>query len=136
MSRAYRIRVSESIHRVLRAGDRVSTRLEILEVLPPEQISALLAQELESRGYQRAGDELVRKTDGVTVTVDVSTGTVTVAAQACEEVELEGIREARAYDEDGRHAREPREALRRQVHGDIDRHAAEQETARQTGGTY
>lgn len=135
MSRAYRIRVSESIHRVLRAGDRVSTRLEILEVLPPEQISALLAQELESRGYQRAGDELVRKTDGVTVTVDVSTGTVTVAAQACEEVELEGIREARAYDEDGRHARETREALRRQVQGDIDRHAAEKETAMQTDVT-
>ena len=113
MSRAYRIRVSESVHRVLRAGDRVSTRLEILEVLTPEQMSALLAQELEGRGYQRDGNRLARKTDGVTVTVDVSTGTVTVAAQACAEVELEAIREGRAYDEDGevapgaRHGRAP-----------------------------
>ena len=41
MSRAYRIRVSESVQRVLRAGDRVSTQLEILEVLPPEQMAAL-----------------------------------------------------------------------------------------------
>src|SRR5580704_16128592 len=101
MSRAYRIRVSESVHRVLRAGDKVSTHLEILEVLPPEQMSELLAHELENRGYRRDGKLLVRKTDGVTVTVDTATSTVTVAAEACEQVELKGDREGHAYDEDG-----------------------------------
>ena len=43
MSRAYRVAVKESVNRVLRAEDRVSTQLEILEVLPPEQPEVLEA---------------------------------------------------------------------------------------------
>ncbi len=132
MSRAYRIRVSDSVHRVLRAGDRVSTQLEILEVLPPEQVRALLAKELEGRGYKRDGDLLSRTTGGVTITVDVATSTVTVAAQACEEVELKGEREGRAYDDDGRSAKEAREKLHRQLQSDLDKQAADKEAALQT----
>ncbi len=135
MSRAYRIRVSESVHRVLRAGDRVSTQLEILEVLPPQQMSELLAQELEGRGYKRNGNNLVRKLDGVTVTVDVTTSTVTVAAEACEEVELKGEREGRAYDDAGPNSKATREVLRRELQGDLDKQAAEKETALQTDVT-
>jgi hypothetical protein len=135
MSRAYRIRVSDSLHRVLRAGDRVSTRLEILEVLPPEQMGKLLASELERRGYKRDGNMLSRTTDGVTVTVDVGTSTVTVAAQACEEVELKGEREGRAYDEAGRSAKDAREQLRRQLQSDLDKQAADKEAALQTDVT-
>ena len=37
MSRAYRIRVKESVARDIRGEDCIETRLEILEVLPPEQ---------------------------------------------------------------------------------------------------
>ena len=73
MSRAYRIRMGASNRRVFRAADCISTHLEILEVLPPEQMSELLAAELEGRGYQRKGAILVRHVDGVTVTVDVAT---------------------------------------------------------------
>ena len=43
MSRSYRISVRECVNRVIRAEDRVSTNLEMLEVLPPEQMAGLLA---------------------------------------------------------------------------------------------
>src|SRR3954454_24059182 len=81
MSRSYRISVRESVNRVIRAEDRVSTELEILQVLPPEQMSGLLADELQSRGFEREGGQLVRRQDGVTVSVDPDTGTVTVSSE-------------------------------------------------------
>jgi len=136
MSRAYRIRVGDSVHRVLRAGDRVSTQLEILQVLPPEQMATLLGKELEGRGYQRDGDNQVsRKIDGVTVTVDSATGTVTVAAEACQEVELRSEREGHAYDDDGLSAKKIKGGLRRQVQSDLDKQAADKEAAMQTDVT-
>jgi hypothetical protein len=60
MSRAYRIRVRESLKRILRAKDQVSTQLELLEILPAEEMAGLLAQELECRGFLRQGRALVR----------------------------------------------------------------------------
>ena len=54
MSRAYRISVKESVHRVIKAEDSVCTQLEVLEVLPPEQMAGLLADELEKRGFKKA----------------------------------------------------------------------------------
>jgi hypothetical protein len=135
MSRAYRIRVSDSVHRVLRAGDRVGTQLEILPVLPAEQMGALLAQELERRGYRREGNQLARTTDGVTISVDVTTSTVTVSAQTCTEVQLPGEREGRAYDDEGQSAGQVREQLRRQLQSDLDKRAADQEAALQTDVT-
>jgi hypothetical protein len=46
MSRAYRIRVSESLNRTLQAEDEVCSQIELLEVLPPEQMAELLRDEL------------------------------------------------------------------------------------------
>src|SRR5438132_10870328 len=101
MSRSYRIAIRETLRRVIKANDRVSTQLEILEVLPCEQMAELLAQELERRGFQREGDELVREQDGVKVSVDPRTGTVTVSAESSEEVDLKQDREGRAFDDVG-----------------------------------
>jgi hypothetical protein len=42
MSRAYRISVKESDTRHLKAGDEIGTQLEILEILPPEDMATLL----------------------------------------------------------------------------------------------
>ncbi|MGL4549982.1 MAG: hypothetical protein ACRC33_02245, partial [Gemmataceae bacterium] len=53
MSRSYRISVRECVNRVIKAEDRISTQLEVLEVLPPEQMAGLLAGELEKEGYRR-----------------------------------------------------------------------------------
>ena len=52
MSRAYRVRVRESTHQVIRAEDHVSTTLEMLEILPCEEMAELLRAELIGRGFR------------------------------------------------------------------------------------
>lgn len=88
MSRAYRIAVSESVERIIHVEDGVATTLELLPILAKERQADILADELEQRGFKR--DEknpgtMVRETEnGVTVEVDLETGTVkaTVTSQA------------------------------------------------------
>src|SRR6516162_3401489 len=123
MSRAYRVSVRECQNRTIRAEDHVSTQLEILEVLPPEQMAGLLADELERRGFQRDGTRLVRKQNGVTVTVETTTATVTVAAEVAEEAVIQAERSDRAFDDAGPHAKVVRENLKQQLEKDIDNKA-------------
>jgi hypothetical protein len=129
MSRAYRIRVRESLTRVVKAHDRISTQLEVLEILPPEQMGELLAQELERRGFERQGNVVVREQDGVTVTVDPASGSVTVSAEGSHEVELESEQEGRAYDDAGAHAARVRKDLQEQAKKDLEEQA-QRETER------
>jgi hypothetical protein len=121
MSRAYRIRVRESVHRVIKAEDRVGTQLEILEVLPPEQMAGLLGDELVRRGFERDGKHLVRKQDEVTITVDPHRGIVTVVAECAEEANVEGEKEGRAWEDVGPHAKQVQEALREELQKDLER---------------
>ena len=123
MSRAYRISVKETLRRVIRANDRVSTQLEILEVLPEEQMAELLARELEGRGYERKDGNLVKEQDGMVITVDPRTGTVTVSAESAREVEIEGSREGRAWDDAGPSARQVREQVRQELVRDLEKQA-------------
>src|SRR3954463_9725450 len=101
MSRAYRIRVSESLSRTLRAEDSVSTHLELLEILPPEQMADLLRPELERRGFENKDGQLVRRDGDVTTTIDPVTGTITVRSGTEQDVELHGQREGLSYDDFG-----------------------------------
>src|SRR6476469_4258937 len=101
MSRAYRVAIRERIRRVLRASDRVSTQLEIIEILPAERMAGLLARELEQRGFRVEDGNMVRDQNGVTVTVDPGTGVVTVTAEGSKEVALQKEKEGRAYDDLG-----------------------------------
>ncbi|MEM9489217.1 MAG: hypothetical protein AAGC55_08735 [Myxococcota bacterium] len=82
MSRAYRISMSESVSRVVRVTDGVRTQLELLDVLPVEATCELLAQELAERGFERDGEEMVRRDeDGLELRVAVggdAPGQVTV----------------------------------------------------------
>jgi F0F1-type ATP synthase membrane subunit b/b' len=120
MSRAYRIQLSEKLQRVLRAKDHVSSQIELLEILPQEQMAQLLEQELERRGFVRGEEGLVREQNGVKVTVDPATGTITVHSELCEEASLQIDREARVFDDWQRESREKmaeaaREELRREL---------------------
>jgi hypothetical protein len=120
MSRAYRLKVRETLRRVLRASDHVSTRLELLEILPQEQMAELLTEELVRRGFRRKGKSLVRQANGTDVTIEPATGTVTVGAEAVEHVELEGDKEGSAYGE-GPEARKAVEAdLRKKLRQDLE----------------
>jgi hypothetical protein len=127
MSRAYRIRVRESLKKTVKARDGISTQLEILEVLPADQMADLLAEELEQRGFECKEGELVRTRDGVTVTVDPETGSVTVQAEAAAKLDLEAEKEGRAYDESGPHAKSATKSLRDQARKELEKQA-DQET--------
>jgi hypothetical protein len=127
MSRAYRIRVREGLSRVLRASDHVSTQLEILGILPPEEMAGLLREELAQRGYRDEGGRLVRERDGVSVTVDPTTGEVTVAAAADHEVTVEGERQGYAFDEEGHHAEQARRDLTRELRKELAAQADQKE---------
>src|SRR5262249_4824444 len=99
MSRAYRIAVRESIKRVVRARDHVSTDLEVLGILSKEQMAGLLAQELQSRGFKQKGKNLVRSKDGVSITVEPDSGKVTVQSDLEQEIQIDGERIRRSYDD-------------------------------------
>ncbi len=129
MSRSYRIRVRETLRRVIRASDRVSSQLELLEILPAEQMAELLAGELTARGFVREGSQAVRTQHGVTVTIELDSGTVTVQAQSQQEVNLASEKEGRAYDDAGPNAKEVRaqmrENLRTALEKEADQHRSE-----------
>jgi hypothetical protein len=122
MSRAYRIRVRESVSRVVKGKDSVSTQLEILEILPPEQIGELLCEELEERGFERDGDVMVRRQEnGITVTVDPKTGVATVEVEGEQKVDIQKEREGHAWDDVGPSADNTRKALKDQLKKDLEK---------------
>lgn len=131
MSRSFKISVKENITRVIRAEDSVSTQLEMLEILPADQMAGLLHDELTQRGFQQEGNVLVRHDKGVTITIDPQKGTVTVQAELSEKVHLEGEKEGRAYDDIGPSSKSIREDLKRQLHKDLDKKAEEKEASLQ-----
>ncbi len=101
MSRAYRIKVRESQNRTVKARDHVSTQLEILSILPPEQMADLLAKALEEQGFERCGDQLSREQNGVVIVVDATTGIVSVHSEDERAVTVEGELDGYAPTPDG-----------------------------------
>jgi FtsH ternary system domain X5 len=126
MSRSYRIRVRETLRRVIRASDHVSSQLELLEILPPEQMSELLAKELAAREFERQGNQCVRKSKGVTITVDLAAGSVTVQAESQQQANLSSEKEGRAYDDMGPQAKQIEQQLREQLKAGLEKDAARQ----------
>jgi len=107
MSRAYRLKVSESCRRVLRGSDHVSTQLEILDVLPREAMANLLAKELVAQGFEEECEgEYARTENGVTVRVVAATGEVIVEAEVSSEEEIEVSRTGSYFDETNQKQRE------------------------------
>jgi len=131
MSRAYRVSVKESVNRVIRAEDKVSTDLEIIEVLPPEDMGRLLADELAKRGFEREGEVMVRRENGVTVTVDPKTGTVTVSAEATEQVTEETEKTGHGYDDVGPGQEKIRENLRNEAQKELEKKVQERNASLQ-----
>ena len=129
MSRAYRIKVSESLNRIIRASDHVSTQLDVLEILPCEQMAALLERELIALGFERQGDLLTREQNGVIVEVDPASGTVTAKAEADQRVQMEREGEARIFDDWGSEsAQKIREATQERLRGEMEKQAKREET--------
>jgi hypothetical protein len=135
MSRAYRIAVKESIKRIVRARDHVSTDLEILGILPKEQMAELLAEALGRRGFKQKGKEMVRTKKGVTVSVDTDSGKVTVQSDIEQEVKIEGERIGRSYDDAGPNAKKTKENLRKELQADLEKQVDERAAQLQSEAT-
>jgi hypothetical protein len=89
MSRAYRISIKESLSRHVQVDDGVCSTLELLPILSKERMSELLGAELEGKGFVREGDTASRKEgDGITTSVDLKTGEVSVSAEGHADVNL------------------------------------------------
>jgi hypothetical protein len=127
MSRAYRIRVRESIQvrdhqkRTVRAEDQVSSQLELLEILPRQQMAELLRAELLRRGFAEKGTSLVRHDKGVTVTVEPEAGTITVEAEACEQMQVEGEKSRDVIEPSARTRKQVQDELRQELQKDLDK---------------
>jgi hypothetical protein len=79
VSRAIQIRVSESVVRTIHVEDGVQASLEMLPILAPGRQAELLAAELEKQGFVRDGGVARRQDkDGLEITVELETATVTV----------------------------------------------------------
>jgi hypothetical protein len=131
MSRSYRVSVRESTSKVIKAEDKVSTHLEVLEILGPEQMAGLLAAELAQHGFKEEDGQMVREEDGVKIAVDTCSGTVTVSSEASESAKVEGERQGRAYDDIGPHASQVREGLRQELQKELEKKIQDKTSALQ-----
>jgi hypothetical protein len=136
MSRAYRITVKEAINRELKGSDEICTKLEVLEILPPEQMAELLKEELKQRGFEEREDgTLVRNDGGVTITVEPCTGEVSVKSEASEKVTLEAKRDVTGYDDVGPGEKNIRDRAREQLRQDLEKKADKETERLQTQAT-
>lgn len=129
MSRVYRIKLRESLHRVVRATDHVSTQLEVLEILPAEAMAQLLAEELARRGFEQRGKQLSRRHGEITIQIDPETATVTVHAQTEEKLALEAEKNAVLDRDLGRDTTErAKNAARQELRESLEKKSARRES--------
>ncbi len=112
MSRAYRVTVRQSLRQVVRAGDQVQSQLDLLEILPSEEMADLLAAQLERLGFERDGKTAHRKQGETLVAVDAETGVVRVSVEKSDDVNLELKKEAVVYDDVGPSEEQVQRALK------------------------
>ena len=128
MSRAYRVSVSESLRKVVRGSDHVSTDIELLEVLPKEDMASLLEAELAGQGFERKGDALIKSVDDVIIEIDPATGKVTVTAELHEEVDLKQQTDGWADEDYGSAGkRKAEKRLRKEAKRGLERQAQSRE---------
>jgi len=107
----------------LTAADEICSELEILEILPCDQMAQLLEQELKNRGFEEVEGKMVRKDGDVTVSVDSHTGEIKIKAESKDAVELEASREDVGYDDVGPGEEAIRARLGQQLQHDLERRA-------------
>jgi hypothetical protein len=132
MSRAYRIRVKESLTRSLTTSDEITCELEMIEVLPADQMADLLKRELQQRGFENDGTNVSRQDGDIKVTVNPATGEVSVKAEARDTFRQELEREGRGYDDVGPNSDALRKSLSKDIQQDLEKRA-QQETSRLQG---
>lgn len=123
MSRAYVIKASESTSRVVRVEDGVCAGLELIDVLPREQMGGILGDALKERGFRVDGKKAERvEADGTRISIDLEEGTVTVKLADEEKVEANVERSRVVAEERRATAQQELDAeVRRAVEKEVER---------------
>jgi hypothetical protein len=96
MSQCYRIQLSDSVSKTVRADDRVVRKIDLAGILPPEEMAALLREALQRRGYgEDAGGKLSKKgSKGEDIAFDLDamevSASIAVEKQLSADVEASG----------------------------------------------
>lgn len=122
MSRAYRVRVSETLTRTVHVEDGLRFRLELLDVVGPERTGALLARELIEAGFEVEGDRARKQVDGIELEVELDTGWVGLRLGSEHSLQAEGELQ-RWVEEERRNEAGLREELKTRLEGQIERSA-------------
>jgi FtsH ternary system domain X5 len=88
MSRAYRIRVAESLRRTRTVEDHVESRLGVLAILPPDRMGELVGAALAERGFTVAGGKAVLRDGAIEIEVDLASMDVVARVQGESTVDL------------------------------------------------
>jgi FtsH ternary system domain X5 len=127
MSRAYRISVKESLSRHVQVDDGVCSSLELMPILPKERMRELLAVELEQKGFKRVAQSATRNDGaGITTSVNLDTGEVSVTAEGHADVALATERTAVV---DTVQATDKEQQLRSAAQASLEREAKAEEDA-------
>jgi hypothetical protein len=119
----------------MQAEDEICTKLELLEVLPPEQMAELLRGELKERGFAEEDGVLVRRDGEVAVTIDPACGEVILTAETERKVKIESEREGVAYDDFGPAEKAVKKSLEKQLQSDLERRAEHEQGRLQSEAT-
>lgn len=119
MSKPYRIAIAETVRRHIVVEDGIETRLDVLGILPHDDMSSLLEAELAKAGFQLEGGVASRTDeDGVTIRVDTKTRTITVSMR--EEAEVEQTTHRVFSSEQKNPTERMREVVRAEAEGELD----------------
>lgn len=131
MSRAYRIQLSESLQRHLKVEDGFKAGLDILDVLPRENMAALLREELARRGFEETEDGIMVRIeeDGTEVSVNPADFTATVRRAAEEDLNIRRDGIERSYTPNDADATE---RLRKRLQSELETGAEERRQELQT----
>jgi hypothetical protein len=92
----------------------------------------ILASELTKLGFAREGDVMTRENETIRVAIDLPTGTVTVSSSSDRDVQVEGQRSARLYDDSGPTAKELKDRLKTEIHSELDERVQQRQADLQT----
>lgn len=129
MSRAYRIKVNETIRKIIHGSDHVGTQLDLLPILSAEEMADILRDHLTQRGFEAQNGEMVRKNGDIEIRVNPQTSEVLVQVACSEELEIQDEHTGMALEENERQARE---ALRGSLRSKLEKQVEEEEKKMQS----
>ena len=98
MSKTYRCRVQRDVRVVSRVADEVKYKVNLLDILDPEEMEAEYRQALRAMGArEEEGGGMVLDLDGVRVCVDPGEKTATAGVNEEEEISISVNRDVRVF---------------------------------------